>query len=88
MPDIETPALLLYADKDPVVAPKSAAAVFEKLGAADKRLHKVKAERHGILMENLGETWALIDEFLNQRRYSLTGAEIEHQPLRTEETAS
>jgi esterase/lipase len=68
LPNIETPTLLLHADQDPVVLPQSSEIVFEKLGTPHKHLHPIKAERHGILMENIGGTWSVIDEFLNQQR--------------------
>jgi pimeloyl-ACP methyl ester carboxylesterase len=68
LPDIETPTLLLYAGQDPIVSPQSAKSVFEKLGTTHKHLHTITAARHGILMENLGGTWAVIDEFLMRYR--------------------
>ena len=88
LPDIETPSLLLYADNDPVVSPQSAGIVFEKLGAMHKRLHPIKAERHGILMENIGGTWSVIDEFLNQHRQNSGFAPDKPQPFPPLETTS
>ncbi|MGY6275539.1 alpha/beta fold hydrolase [Methylomonas sp. MgM2] len=64
--DIETPTLLLYADQDPVVLPESSEIFFNKLGAKHKYLQAITADRHGILTENLGNTWAAIDEFLRR----------------------
>lgn len=63
---IEIPTLIIYADRDPVVSPKSAPNLMDKLGALDKRLVMVPAECHGILMENAGGTWQAIDEFLQE----------------------
>ncbi len=88
LPDIETPSLLLYADRDPVVSPQSAKTVYEKLGATHKHLHPIKAERHGILMENLGDAWSVIDGFLNQYRRDLSTPHKTPQPLPTQETTS
>lgn len=68
LPRISLPALNIYADEDPVVAAKSAPILFDKLGSSNKRLHAVAAHRHGILMENIGGTWHVIDEFLNELR--------------------
>lgn len=69
LPQVETPSLLLYADQDPVVATEASAnGVFEKLGATDKLLQIIKADRHGILMENLDNTWDRIDVFLNNHK--------------------
>jgi esterase/lipase len=64
LPKIHQPTLVVYADKDPVVAASSAQILFDKLGSSDKRLCSIEASRHGILMENTGGTWDLIDEFL------------------------
>lgn len=75
LPSIETPTLLLYADHDPVVLPESSEIVFEKLGSIHKHLQSIKSERHGILMENLGGTWPVIDDFLSrQRQEALSGS--------------
>jgi len=68
LPRIETPTLVMYADQDPVVSPQSAEIVFNKLGAAQKALRQIKSDRHGILMENIGHTWAVIDDFLSLYR--------------------
>ncbi len=67
LPDIKAPALLLYADQDPVVSIQSAEIVFDKLGSDPKKLHIINAERHGILMENIDNIWSFIDDFLNQQ---------------------
>ncbi|NOQ15202.1 MAG: alpha/beta fold hydrolase, partial [Methyloprofundus sp.] len=66
LPEIKTPSLLLYADQDPVVAIQSAEIVFDKLGAAQKKLHIINAKQHGILMENIDNIWGVIDAFLKQ----------------------
>ncbi len=87
LPDIETPTLLLYADHDPVVAPESAEIVFHKLGAKDKELRSVSADRHGILMENLGGTWTVIDEFLLRQRQSPNLAALKPTALPLQEIA-
>lgn len=64
LPKVNQPALVVYADKDPVVAASSAQILFDKLGSNTKKLCPIEARRHGILMENTGGTWKLIDEFL------------------------
>lgn len=73
--EVATAVLLLYADHDPVVSPQSTKIVFEKLAAAHKYLHAIKADRHNILMENIGDTWAVIDAFLRQRQSDPEGAD-------------
>ncbi|NOU13946.1 MAG: alpha/beta fold hydrolase [Methylococcaceae bacterium] len=64
LPRIKLPVLVVYADQDPVVDAKCAKNVFDKLGSTTKQLKKIKSDRHGILMENLGNTWGVIDEFI------------------------
>jgi alpha-beta hydrolase superfamily lysophospholipase len=59
---------VMYADQDPVVSPQSAEIVFNKLGSSYKKLCPIASNRHGILMENIGNNWALIDDFLSQCR--------------------
>ncbi len=66
--DIETPTLLIYADHDPVVSVQSAETLYQKLGAKNKKLITVSANKHGILMENLDNTWNKIDKFLKKQR--------------------
>ncbi|MGR9053160.1 MAG: alpha/beta hydrolase [Gammaproteobacteria bacterium] len=68
--EIEIPVLLPYADNDPIVTPHSSEIVFDKLGTRDKQILSVAADRHGILMENLGDTWAAIDAYLQRQRQS------------------
>jgi esterase/lipase len=88
LPDIETPSLVLYADGDPVVLPESAGIVYKKLGATRKHLHAIKAKRHGILMENIDDTWSVIDEFLQQHRDDAATVHETPQAIPTQETAS
>lgn len=75
LPGIKTPTLLCYADQDPIVSIQSAEIVFEKLGAADKKLHIIKAKQHGILMENIDQLWTVVDSFLNQQVHYREGVD-------------
>jgi esterase/lipase len=68
LPQIDIPSLVVYADQDPVVSVKSASQIMAKLGAAEKKLKIIPAKRHGFLMENIGGSWASIDEFLEEVR--------------------
>lgn len=63
---ISVPTLLVFADKDPIVSIESAQKIIEKLTAAEHELKIVEADRHGILMDNLGETWEMITDFLER----------------------
>ncbi len=68
LPKISMPALILYADEDPIVSPRGAPIIMAKLGSKHKQIHAIKSQRHGILMENIGGTWRVIDDFLNELR--------------------
>lgn len=62
--DVRCPVLLLQGSNDPVVAPVSAQLIYEKLGAADKRLEVITSQRHGILIEDTGGTQQMIRDFV------------------------
>ncbi|MFU8788022.1 MAG: alpha/beta fold hydrolase [Methylobacter sp.] len=64
LPQISVPALVVYGDEDPIVSAKGAPIIMEKLGSGYKQIEVVKSKRHGILMENIGGAWAVIDKFL------------------------
>jgi pimeloyl-ACP methyl ester carboxylesterase len=66
LPQISMPALIMYGDEDPVVSAKGAPIIMAKLGSKHKQIHAIKSHRHGILMENIGDTWRVIDDFLNE----------------------
>lgn len=74
---IEAPALIIYADDDPIVSSDSVELLMSKLNPIKKRLIVVKANRHGTLMENLGGTWGIINDFLTQRCQELAEEEEE-----------
>lgn len=86
--EIVTPSLLLYADKDPVVDPEGGTVLFEKLGAVDKQIRLIKADRHGILMENSGHIWSLIDAFLVQHCDVQALASSQNSPFAEQEFLS
>ncbi len=64
LPLVKVPALIVQADGDPVVRADGASAIHDQLGAADKALHWVKADRHGILYEDIGDARALVRDFV------------------------
>jgi len=63
---IKAPTLVIQADEDPVVEQESGQIILKKLGSDDKQLIKIQAKHHGILMDNVGGTWKMIDEFLHR----------------------
>ncbi|MDC9727713.1 MAG: alpha/beta fold hydrolase [Methyloprofundus sp.] len=64
LPKITQPTLIIYADNDPIVDTESANIMFDKLQCQRKEKQVVHANRHGILMENIGGTWESIIDFL------------------------
>lgn len=68
LPQISLPALVVYGDQDPIVSVKGAPIIMDKLGSQHKQIQVIKSQRHGILMENIGGIWRVIDEFLNELR--------------------
>lgn len=64
LPAINVPVLIIQADNDPIVSPKSAPDIMDKLTTPQKQLSIINAQRHGILMENIGDTWGAIHDFM------------------------
>ncbi|WP_394753329.1 alpha/beta fold hydrolase [Crenothrix sp.] len=64
LPRINIPVLIVQADNDPVVSPKSAHDIMAKLTTPEKQLVIINANHHGILMENIGGTWETIHDFM------------------------
>jgi esterase/lipase len=65
LPQCRCPTLILHGDHDPVVSVKSAYHVMDALTTTNKQLNIVHSNQHGILMDNIDGTWAIIDEFMN-----------------------
>ena len=61
---VRCPTLVLQATEDPVVERRGTEALFAALGSAEKSLHWVPSQRHGILRANVGDAHARISEFL------------------------
>ena len=66
LPEIECPVILLQGDEDPVVEPKSAEIIMDRLQTKDKKLVLVPSGRHGILNENVGSTRPSVLEFMDK----------------------
>jgi len=62
--DIRCPVTLIQATEDPVVNPNSENLLFDILGTEDKQQHWIESKRHGILNENIGDTWQHVLKFL------------------------
>ncbi len=66
LPLVEVAALVIQADGDPVVDPASARQIMRRLGTARKDLVWVRADRHGIVYENIGGTHDLVVDFVRR----------------------
>jgi esterase/lipase len=64
LPDVICPVALFQGSSDPIVDPKSADAIFARLGTTEKWLHRVASRRHGILNENIDNTQERVVKFL------------------------
>ena len=64
LPEVRCPVLVLQGKGDTVVSAKSAEMLYKRLGSRRKHVHIVDADRHHILAEDVGETRALINDFL------------------------
>jgi esterase/lipase len=62
--DVQCPVTLIQGTDDPTVDAQSAEMIHKKLGARQKEVVRVDANRHGILYEDIGETQERIVSFL------------------------
>jgi len=62
----KAPILVLQGDKDPIVSVKSAQEIMNKLTCKNKQLKIVSSSHHGILMDNIDNTWKAIDDFMKE----------------------
>lgn len=67
LPAITIPALIVYADQDPVIHIESSQIIMNKIGSKYKELVAIQSDRHGILMDNIGGTWESINNFLDNK---------------------
>ncbi|MCP5368911.1 MAG: alpha/beta fold hydrolase [Hyphomicrobiales bacterium] len=63
LPDIACPTLVVQGDADPVVDPRSARLIMDRLSAPAKGLRMVPSTRHGILNENVGGAQEMVLSF-------------------------
>jgi esterase/lipase len=64
LPNCKIPVLVLHGDQDPVVSVESAREIMQMLKAGNRQLKIIDSNRHGILMENIGGTWSVINDFM------------------------
>ena len=63
---ISAPARIIQGDDDPVVDPDGAKLVFEGLSVSNKSLHWIASDRHGILIDDIGDTRELLASFIRR----------------------
>jgi esterase/lipase len=66
LPKIAAPALVMQANKDPVVSPESAERIYGLIGGKDKALEIIGADLHDILGKNVGVTQETVVAFLKK----------------------
>jgi esterase/lipase len=71
---VRCPVLVMQGTEDPTVDSRSALTILEKLGSEEKSLVWVKADRHGILNENIGNAQEKVMEFVERFAEPLTSA--------------
>ena len=64
LPAVRCPVCLVQSDADRVVDPESARIAYRKIASAQKELHWVESDRHGILNEDIGATHQRVLDFL------------------------
>jgi esterase/lipase len=64
--DVECPVLLAQADHDPILDPESARMIYKALSSKIKVLQSVQADRHNILVEDIGGIRDIVIRFLTQ----------------------
>lgn len=66
LPDIGCPAAILHGTDDPIADPESAQFIHRRLGSAEKSLHMIPSQRHGILHEDIAGTMTLVISLLGK----------------------
>ena len=81
--DVTCPALLLQGTEDPVVDPKSVELLAKRIGHPSPRVHHVTSDRHGLILENIGDTRVVIADFV-EALDDLAGREDETDTSRSQ----
>ncbi|MCK5546365.1 MAG: alpha/beta fold hydrolase, partial [Rhodospirillaceae bacterium] len=63
---ISSPVRIIQGDSDPVVDPDGAKMVFDGLSVVDKSLHWIASDKHGILIDDVGDTHELLASFIRR----------------------
>ena len=60
LPQVVCPVTIIQGTDDPIVDPASARLIHDRIGSAEKSLHMIPSQRHGILHEDIAGTQALV----------------------------
>lgn len=66
LPKVKGPVLLLQGTADKTVKPESIHLLHKGLSNAAVDLHVLEGGPHGLVLENYGSTWTLLDDFFNR----------------------
>jgi esterase/lipase len=80
LPDVTCPVMIVHGSGDPMVDPASARIIDERLGSADKSLHIIQSDRHGVLHDNADGVQNLIISRLTE--FVLPQVEAMPAPMR------
>ena len=62
--DVTCPVAVIQGTDDPIIDPKSAEIIIDKIASKETSLHMIPSERHGILKDDIGGTQELVISFL------------------------
>jgi esterase/lipase len=65
LPQVDCPITIIQGTDDPIVDPASARLIHDRIGSAQKSLHMIPSQRHGILHEDIAGTQALVVSLLD-----------------------
>jgi esterase/lipase len=60
LPQVVCPVTIIQGTDDPIVDPASARLIHDRIGSAEKSLHMIPSQRHGILHEDSAGTQTLV----------------------------
>ncbi|MGH6907516.1 MAG: alpha/beta hydrolase, partial [Aestuariivirga sp.] len=72
LPQVVCPVTIIQGTDDPIVDPAGARLIHDRIGSAEKSLHMIASQRHGILHEDIAGTQALVVSLLGSLATPLT----------------
>ena len=81
LPQVVCPVTIIQGTDDPIVDPASARLIHDRIGSAEKSLHMIPSQRHGILHDDIAGTQALVVSLLGILASPLTPATPPRTPI-------